>query len=224
MVIAVAGGSGSGKTTFGRVLQSVLGDDRCAILAQDSYYRDLHELFDEDGGQINFDHPDSLEFALLAEHIRTLKAGGSVQVPVYDFASHSRQTGCTLFQPKPIILVDGILILTQDELRPLFDFSFFVDTAENLRFERRLHRDVRERGRTPEGVRQQFFRQVKPMHDRFVEPSRRYADRVISGAESFAPMIESILKKLADLPVGHFASKMSKSPYKKELRGVEAEL
>lgn len=193
LVIAVSGGSGSGKTTFGRMLQANLGENFSGIIAQDSYYRDMHEYFDRDGGRVNFDHPDSIEFDLLIHHIKELKAGRDIQVPTYDFATHSRRAEVLRFSCRPVILVDGILLLTQSELRPLLDFSYFIDTQEELRFQRRLQRDVRERGRTPEGVRDQFYKQVKPMHDLFVEPSRKFADRIISGEKSFGPVIDEIV-------------------------------
>jgi uridine kinase len=193
LVIGVCGGSGSGKTTFGRMLQANLGDHFCGILAQDSYYRDMHEYFDRDGGTVNFDHPDSIEFELMVKHIKQLKAGEDILVPNYDFATHRRLEESAFFPCRPIVIVDGILLLTQSELRPLLDFAFFIDTQEDLRFKRRLGRDVRERGRTPEGVHDQFFNHVKPMHDFFVEPSRRFADRIISGEKSFGPEIDDIV-------------------------------
>lgn len=193
LIIGVSGGSGSGKSTFGRMLQANLGDHFCGILAQDSYYRDMHEYFDRDGGQVNFDHPDSIDFEMIVRHIKKLKAGEDVLVPRYDFTTHRRLFESTFFPCRPVIIVDGILLLTQSELRPLFDFAYFIDTQEDLRFQRRLLRDVKERGRTPEGVREQFFNHVKPMHDLFVEPSRRFADRVISGEKSFGPVIDEIV-------------------------------
>lgn len=193
LVIGVTGGSGSGKTTFGRMLQANLGDNFCGALHQDSYYRDMHEYFDRDGGQVNFDHPDSIEFDLLIRHIKDLKEGLDISVPSYDFATHRRLFENTFFPCRPVIIVDGILLLTQSELRPLLDFSFFIEAQEDLRFHRRLQRDVRERGRTPDGVREQFYKQVKPMHDLFVEPSRKFADRIISGEKSFGPAIDEIV-------------------------------
>jgi uridine kinase len=193
LIIGVAGGSGSGKTTFARMLQANLGDHFCGILSQDAYYRDMHEYFDRDGGQVNFDHPDSIEFELLYRHLLQLRRGQDVLVPIYDFATHRRLVESTLFPVRPVVIVDGILLLTQGELRPLLDFAFFIETQEDLRFQRRLGRDVRERGRTPDGVRDQFFNHVKPMHDLFVEPSRRFADRVISGEKSFGPVIDDIV-------------------------------
>ena len=193
MVIGVAGGSGSGKTTFARMIQANLGEHFCAILSQDFYYRDRHEDFDCDGGKINFDHPDSIEFSLLVKHLKALKEGANVIVPRYDFATHQRLEMGVPLNCRPVIIVDGILILTQPELRDLFDFSFFIETHEDLRFQRRLSRDVRERGRTPEGVREQFFNHVKPMHDQFVAPSKAHAQRMISGERSFGPVIEDLV-------------------------------
>ncbi len=193
IIIGVAGGSGSGKTTFGRMLQANMGEHFCGILSQDSYYRDMHEYFDRDGGKVNFDHPESIEFELLLRHLKELRRGNDISVPLYDFTTHRREMESKHFPFKPVVIVDGILLLTQSELRPLLDFAFFVEAEEDLRFQRRLARDVRERGRTPEGVRQQFMSHVKPMHDLFVGPSSRFADRIISGEKSFGPVIDEIV-------------------------------
>ena len=193
LIIGVSGGSGSGKTTFARMLQANLGEHFSALLHQDSYYRDMHEYFDKDGGRVNFDHPDSIEFELLVRHLKQLKNGEDINVPIYDFTTHRRMFQATPFPCRPVIILDGILLLTQSDLRPLLDFSFFVETQEDLRFQRRLQRDVRERGRTPEGVREQFFNHVKPMHDLFVDPSRKFADRIVSGEKSFGPVIDEVV-------------------------------
>jgi uridine kinase len=193
LIIGVAGGSGSGKTTFSRMLQANLGEHFCGILHQDSYYRDMHEYFDRDGGKVNFDHPDSIEFELVVKHLKELRLGHDLSVPTYDFATHRRLAEVKHFPFRPVVILDGILILTQSELRPLLDFAFFIETGEDLRFQRRLARDVKERGRSPDGVKQQFVSQVKPMHDLFVEPSRRFADRIISGEKSLGPVIDEVV-------------------------------
>lgn len=199
IVVGVSGGSGSGKTTFARMLQAHLNESFCEILSQDSYYRDMHDYFDQDGGVVNFDHPDSIEFELLVEHLKEMKRGNGVYVPKYDFATHRRLDEPQFFEWKPVIVVDGILLFTQSEVRDLLDFSYFIETGEDLRFQRRLQRDVKERGRTPEGVRQQFFNHVKPMHDLFVQPTKKFADLVVSGERSFGPAIEQIVYGLGQL-------------------------
>lgn len=193
VLIGVAGGSGSGKTTFARMLQANLSENFAGILSQDSYYRDLSKQFDKDGGRVNFDHPDSLEFSLLAEHLRGLKRNDDVIVPQYDFVTHSRRTDLCLFVCRPVVILDGTMILAQPEIRSLLNFAFFIDTSDEVRFQRRLYRDVRERGRTPEGVKEQFDTQVRPMHNLYVEPSKKLADRVISGEKSFGPVIQEIV-------------------------------
>lgn len=189
LIVGITGGSGSGKTTLSRLIQKAVGAERCATISQDSYYYDQSHLFDRDGGVVNFDHPKSLEFSLLATHLRMIKQGKVVNIPTYDFKTHSRTSTVNEFVPKPLVLIDGILILSQPDIVKELDYSIYVDTPEQVRFERRLFRDVRERGRTPEGVREQFYSQVKPMHDVFVEPSRDVADNVISGQSPFEPVI-----------------------------------
>lgn len=171
-VIAIVGGSGSGKTTLAKKIQKQFGKESCVILSQDSYYIDQSHKFDRDGGAVNFDHPSSLEFSLLAKHIEHLKSGNDIEVPIYDFPTHKRLTKTETLRHHPMILVDGTLVLSQKELLPLFDESIFIDVDEDTRFQRRLKRDIEERGRTPEGVRDQFYKQVKVMHDEFVEPSK----------------------------------------------------
>jgi uridine kinase len=174
-LVGVSGGSGSGKTYFAQALQQRLGDGFCTIVYQDNFYRDQSSRFDFDGGSVNFDHPDSIDFELMAEKLLELKLGGAADIPVYDFVTHSRLSVTLRIPPCPVILIDGILIFHEPQVRDLFDDLIFFDTPEQLRFERRLKRDVSERGRKPEGVQQQFLNQVKPMHDRFVEPSKRFA-------------------------------------------------
>lgn len=175
------------------MLQAHLGEEFCGSISQDNYYRDMSEQFDRDGGKVNFDHPDAIEFSLVCRHLQALKRGESIDLPLYDFATHKRQLEVKYFDPKPVVILDGILILTQKEVRDCLDVSFFIDAAEEVRFQRRIYRDVRERGRTMEGVKSQLMNHVKPMHDLFVDPSKRFANRVISGERSFGPIIEEVV-------------------------------
>lgn len=184
-ILGVAGGSGSGKTYFARALQKALGMDKCEIVYQDNFYIDQSHRFDRDGGAVNFDHPDSLDFPLLAECLRTLKEGQSTEIPIYDFATHKRKMETLNIPARSVIIVDGILIFHPPYLRELFDEMVFFETPEELRFERRLNRDVSERGRTPEGVKAQFEAQVKPMHDHFVEPSKAFAQSIVRDVEEY---------------------------------------
>ncbi|MEA9355120.1 uridine kinase [Bacteriovorax sp. PP10] len=195
-IIGVAGGSGSGKTFFARELQKILGDAQCTILYQDNYYIDQSHRFDGDGGSVNFDHPESLDFALLAKDLSALKKGKSIKVPIYDFATHTRKKETLDCHPKKIILVDGILILDSALVREELDEAIFFDTPEELRFKRRLERDVHERGRTAEGVKKQFDLQVKPMHNQFVEPSKSYAQTIVKDFGDYHEAIEFFTKKL----------------------------
>lgn len=199
LIVAVCGGSGSGKTTLARLIQESLGPNLCAVLSQDSYYIDQSRRFDGDGGSVNFDHPSAIDFALMREHLVSLTHNQAVAVPIYEFATHKRLTETQPFPPRPMILVDGILILHATELAHSFDFAFFISTSESVRFARRLERDVKERGREPEGVRRQFLNQVKPMHDQFVEPSRTRAKRVLSGEAPLAEELKAALQSLDSL-------------------------
>lgn len=179
LVIGLAGGTGSGKTTVASAVLKRVGRDRIAVLAHDAYYRDTKDLPIEERRKINFDHPDSLETELLVKHIHQLKEWKAVEMPVYDFTTHSRTDRTVHIEPHPVILVDGILIFYEQALRALFDVKIYVDTDADLRFIRRLQRDITERGRTTESVVQQYLATVRPMHNEFVEPSKRYADVII---------------------------------------------
>lgn len=195
-VIGVAGGSGSGKTYFASALKEKLGVRNCGIIYQDSFYFDQSANFDFDGGSVNFDHPGSLDFKLLVERLRELKCMKSVELPIYDFVTHSRRYETERFDPRPVILVDGILIFHPEEVRSLFDELVFFDTPEDLRYRRRLERDVHERGRTPEGVKNQFYKQVKPMHDQFVEPSKAHASFTVRDVGEFDSVLNSFYERL----------------------------
>ncbi len=195
-IIGVAGGSGSGKTFFARELKKILGDELCTIIYQDNYYIDQSHRFDGDGGSVNFDHPDSLDFELLAIGLSELKKGNPIKVPLYEFSNHTRKKETIDCHPKKIILVDGILILDSKVVRAQLDEAIFFDTPEELRFKRRLDRDVNERGRTADGVKKQFELQVKPMHNQFVEPSKAYAQTIVKDFGDYHEALEFYTRKL----------------------------
>lgn len=198
-ILGVAGGSGSGKTYFATAVQKRLGADKCGIVYQDHFYFDQSQKFDFDGGAVNFDHPESLDFDALAVRLLQLKMGAPAEIPVYDFFTHTRKTQTERMPPKPVILVDGTLIFYSPQVRLLFDDLIFFDTPEDLRFQRRLERDVKERGRTPEGVRNQFFNQVKPMHDQFVQPSKVFAKTTVLDAGEFEDVLSRYCAQLSAL-------------------------
>ncbi|GBG24241.1 Uridine-cytidine kinase 2 [Hondaea fermentalgiana] len=180
LVIGIAGGSGSGKTSISDAVVERIGTKNVTKITHDSYYRDLGEASFEERKKTNFDHPSALETELLVKHLRDLRAGRSVEMPVYDFTTHSRRKDETVtISPTPVIIVDGILIFSEEELRDLFDIKIFVDTDADIRFIRRLRRDTLERGRSSEEVAKQYLTTVRPMHIQFVEPTKRYADIII---------------------------------------------
>lgn len=179
VVIGVAGGSGSGKTTVVRRIVENLGDDHVTVLDHDRYYRDRNDLRLEDRAALNYDHPDSLETDLMVRHVQELRAGQVVEVPVYDFTRHARRPATETAWPRQVIIVEGILIYADPALRALLDIKVFVDADDDVRFIRRLRRDVAERARTMESVIDQYIGTVKPMHLEFVEPTKRYADIII---------------------------------------------
>ncbi len=179
LVIGIAGGTGSGKTTVANVILQRAGAHNIAYLPHDAYYKDLSVLTANQRHEVNFDHPDSLDTPLLVEHVRQLKSGNAIEMPVYDFKTHSRTSQTATILPQPVIVVEGILIFAEPELRELFDVRIFVDTDADIRFIRRLQRDIAERGRSTESVINQYIHTVRPMHLEFVEPSKRYADVII---------------------------------------------
>jgi uridine kinase len=200
IILGVAGGSGSGKTTVVRAIIRSLGDDQVSFIHHDSYYRDTSHLSLEERQAINYDHPDALETELLAQHLRELREGRPAAVPLYDFATHSRLQQREHVTPRKVVIVDGLLILWHPELRHLMHIKVYVDTDADLRFIRRLERDIRERGRSAESVILQYTRTVRPMHLEFVEPSKRYADVILPeggfntvGVDMLVTKIRSIL-------------------------------
>lgn len=199
VVIGVAGGSGSGKTTVVRRIVDSLGNDQVTVLEHDRYYRDRSDLRLEERAAMNYDHPDSLETDLMVRHLEALRSGSAVEVPVYDFARYARVAATDLAQPRRAIIVEGILIFTDAALRSLLDVKVFVDADDDIRFIRRLRRDVAERGRTMESVIEQYLNTVKPMHLDFVEPSKRYADIIVPQGGHNTVAIDMLLTLIRSL-------------------------
>ncbi len=179
VVLGVAGGSGSGKSTVVREVTRILGSEVVSVLRHDAYYRDQSHLEFEERVEVNYDHPDSLETELLIRHVEALLQSEAVDVPTYDFTTHTRGTGTDRVVPHPVLIIDGILILADKELRELMDLKVFVDTDADVRLMRRTRRDMRKRGRSAESVMAQFEATVRPMHQEFVEPSKRHADMLV---------------------------------------------
>lgn len=199
VALGVAGGTGSGKTTVARALLESVGTGRISFLAQDAYYRDVDWESPEQLASHNFDHPDAVDNELLVEHVRQLKDGRAVDVPIYDFVEHRRTSESLRMEARPVILLEGILLFVEPVLRSLLDLKIFVDTAADVRFIRRLERDISERGRTRESVIKQYMESVRPMHLEFVEPSKRWADVIVpQGGENLVAleMVEARLEQL----------------------------
>lgn len=196
-IIGISGGSGSGKTTSALLLQKKIHNPSF-ILSQDRYYYDQSQLFNHDGGSINFDHPNSIEFSLMAQHLAQMKQGKSIEAPCYDFTTHKRKKEKDQIEPTRFIIVEGILIFSQSIIRELLNYRFYIDANEENRFLRRLSRDVKERGRSRHGVLNQIKQQVKPMHDQFVESSKQYAHAIIknnSRPDQLENQINQIVQK-----------------------------
>jgi uridine kinase len=197
-IIGIAGGSGSGKTTVTRKLAQALGRD-CRVIDHDSYYRDRSDTPLEEREAINYDHPDALESELLASHLAELRNGVAIEVPVYDFVSHTRSQTTRRIDPAPVILVEGILVLADADLRAQLDIKIFVDTDPDIRLLRRIGRDMQERGRSFHAVCEQYQRTVRPMHLQFVEPSKRWADLIVPEGGDNRVAIDVLIGKLRAL-------------------------
>ena len=199
IIIGVAGGTASGKTTVSNSILERVGADRIAYLQHDSYYRDLSHLPLEERARMNFDHPDALETELLIAHLRRLQAGHAVEVPIYDFATYQRGPRTRRLEPRRVILLEGILLFVDKELRQMMDVKLYVDTDADLRLIRRLQRDIQERGRSLESVIRQYLDTVRPMHLEFVEPSKRYADIIIPAGGFNAAAVDMIAARVEGL-------------------------
>jgi uridine kinase len=198
-LIGIAGGTGSGKTTVANAIVTRVGAESIAILSHDSYYRDFVDLPKDILDRQNFDHPDSLESELLVRHLKALKQGMVVETPIYDFKVHRRAAETRRVEPRKVILVDGILIYAEPELRKLFDVKIYVDTDADIRFIRRLKRDIAERGRTVDSVVAQYESTVRPMHMEFVEPSKRYADLIVPEGGENTVALDFLFARLREL-------------------------
>ena len=179
MIIGICGGTGSGKTTIARAIVDAVGAEQVVLVEQDSYYRNLADMPLDERHQANFDHPDSLDSDMLVNHILRLKQGLAVEMPLYDFATHTRSDRIEVIEPKPVVIVEGILIFAEPRVLDLLDVRIYVDTPDDIRLMRRLRRDSAERGRTFERTLDQYERTIRPMHFEFVEPSKRHADVII---------------------------------------------
>ncbi|NMC02039.1 MAG: uridine kinase [Chloroflexi bacterium] len=199
LIIGVAGGTGSGKTTVANRILERVGTEHIAYIPHDAYYRDLSHLPHEERQKVNFDHPDALETELMVEHLLQLREGHAVEIPVYDFTLHTRTQQTRHVEPARIVLAEGILIFAEPALRRLFDVKLFVDTDADIRLIRRLQRDVEERGRTVQSVIDQYLGTVRPMHLEFVEPSKRYADVIIPEGGFNEVAIEMVAARIRGL-------------------------
>jgi uridine kinase len=202
VVIGIAGGSGSGKTTVLRRIIREFGADPIAVLDHDAYYHDLSHLSPEERAQFNFDHPDALETDLMRAHLDRLVEGTAVEKPVYDFTTHTRRDDTETVEPRPVIIIEGILVLAESLLEERMDIKIYVDAADDIRLMRRIRRDIQERGRSIEGILRQYERTVRPMHLEFVEPSKRAADIIIPRGGHNRVAIQMIMSRIRDLLPG----------------------
>ncbi|WP_067140972.1 uridine kinase [Oceanivirga salmonicida] len=204
IIIGIAGGTGSGKTSVSTMIVEDLKKYGCnlVLLEQDSYYKDNKDLSFEERSKLNYDHPNSIDFELLIQHIKDLKEGKNIEKPIYDFTTHLRTDEKELLEAQDIIIVEGILLYSVEKLRNLFDVKIFVDTDDDIRLLRRIERDMKERGRSFDNIKEQYIRTVKPMHLEFVEPSKRYADVIIPRGKSNkvgVKMVSSRIKYLINI-------------------------
>jgi uridine kinase len=199
LFVGLAGGTGAGKTALGDALERALGARRVLRISHDAYYRDRPDLSSDERDALNFDHPDALETELLVTHLATLRAGGAIELPVYDFSRHRRTSASRMVRPRALVLVEGILVLADPALRACLDLAVFVDAPETLRLERRIARDVAERGRSASSVRQQFDKTVAPMHARFVAPSRAFAGLCIDNEGALERALEPLCARVCAL-------------------------
>src|SRR4051812_42108287 len=202
LVVGIAGGTGSGKTTVAKTIAAALPTGGVAMIEYDAYYRDRPDLSPEARTQLNYDHPESLEIELLVEHLRALKAGEAVEVPIYDFKTHRRLVESRPVAASKVVIVEGILVFVDPRVRERLDMKIFVDTDSDIRVFRRIRRDMEQRGRTFESIRDQYYKTVRPMHLQFVEPSKRWADLIIPEGGNNKVALDLIISKLTSVVGG----------------------
>ena len=199
VILGVAGGTGSGKTTVARAILHAVGRKRLAFIAQDSYYRQIEWRSPEHLAAHNFDHPDSIDTELLVAHLEDLKQGKAVDAPIYDFVHHRRSSKTERIEPRPVVLAEGILLLAEPAIRELLDFKIYVDTDADVRLKRRIQRDINERGRDLDDVLRQYMETVRPMHLEFVEPSKRWADVIVPEGGENLVALEMVAARVEEL-------------------------
>lgn len=200
VIVGIAGGSASGKSTLAKAIIEKVGEEHISLIGHDNYYKNLCHLSIEERAKVNFDHPDSLDTDLLVQHIRDLKDGKGIEIPSYDFATHSRRPSTIAIAPRKIILVDGILIFSESELTKLMDMKIFVDTDDDIRLIRRIRRDTIERGRDVNSIIDQYVQTVRPMHELYVEPSKRKADIIVPAGQGIQPAaLEMCVSRLREI-------------------------
>lgn len=199
IIIGVAGGTSSGKTSFARAIVERIGEGNVVLLSQDAYYFDPSHLPFEERAKINYDHPDAYDTALLLQHLDALKEGRAVPRFVYDYVEHARRDTGELIKPAPVILLEGIMVLAEKQLRERFDIKLFIDTDSDVRLLRRLSRDIRDRGRTIESVADQYLESVRPMHLQFTDPSKRYADLIIPEGAHNHVALDLVVARIQEL-------------------------
>jgi len=203
LVVGIAGGTGSGKSTVAHKLAAAIPEGRCVTIEHDSYYRAQSHLSFEERARVNYDHPSSLETSLLVEHLRALREGQHVDVPIYDFAHHNRGPDTRRVAPAPVIVVEGILVFVEPQLREQMDVKIFVDTDADIRLMRRIRRDLEQRGRSFQSVRDQYYSTVRPMHLEHVEPSKRWADLIVPEGGDNHIALDVLLGRLGRIAYGN---------------------
>ncbi len=202
MIIGVAGGTGSGKTTIAKKLLTRLGESRCALLQQDSYYRNLSDIPLDERRRANFDHPDAVDFDAIYSDLTDLREGKPAKIPIYEFATHTRSERTLHLEPRPVVIIEGILIFSQQKIRDLIDLKIFINSPADIRLMRRIQRDINERGRTLDQTLKQYGETIRPMHRKFVAPTKEYADLIVPDVKGSEAAVEMLIEMVRNSPKG----------------------